>query len=83
MLAKSDAEFGCSASDLACLCQNANFSYGVRDCADQACSNSTDADTVKAVGIQYCANAGVAVSGISATSSIVSPHVTVHFLSNP
>jgi len=37
MLAKTD--LGCSAGDIACLCQNKNF-YGVRDCTWAACNNN-------------------------------------------
>jgi len=45
---------GCKPGDSFCLCNNANFGYGIRDCANQACHPS-DAVAVINYGINYCA----------------------------
>jgi CFEM domain len=44
---------GCSANDAACLCKNANFGYGIRDCSNAACGEAV-ASTVIAYGNSYC-----------------------------
>jgi hypothetical protein len=49
------SEFNCSNGDLNCLCPQQNFGYGIRDCADQACSSASDATTVKNFGNTLCA----------------------------
>ena len=54
MLGKA-GEFGCSNTDAACLCKDANFAYGVRDCSYQSCQNDTAAAIVVAYGTAYCA----------------------------
>lgn len=54
MLGKA-GDFGCGASDAACLCKDANFAYGVRDCSYQYCQNDTAAAMVVAYGTAYCA----------------------------
>lgn len=56
MLAKS-ADLGCAVTNpvnATCLCQNVNFGYGIRDCAQEACG-SAEAAAVVAYGNQYCA----------------------------
>ena len=45
---------GCSATDAACLCRSADFGYGVRDCANEACGDAATAQQVIAYGTQYC-----------------------------
>lgn len=47
---------GCSSPDPPCLCKNANFGYGLRDCANGACGTAV-ASTVIAYGSSYCASA--------------------------
>ncbi|GAB7330441.1 hypothetical protein MBLNU13_g02054t2 [Cladosporium sp. NU13] len=47
---------GCSSPDPPCLCKNANFGYGLRDCANGACGTAV-ASTVVAYGSSYCASA--------------------------
>ncbi|KAF2834593.1 hypothetical protein M501DRAFT_904558, partial [Patellaria atrata CBS 101060] len=54
MLGIAQSSFGCNPGDAVCYCTNANFGYGIRDCADQACPNAEDANTVKSFGVQYC-----------------------------
>ncbi|KAI1868953.1 hypothetical protein JX265_006932 [Neoarthrinium moseri] len=71
---------GCSATDYSCLCTRPRFLFGVRDCANQACPNAGDAQTVIDYGVAFCANAGVAISDISVSSTAsvsVSPTTTV------
>lgn len=44
------SELGCSDGDDACLCRNANFAYGVRDCSAQYCNDrTTGLDAIKYV----------------------------------
>jgi hypothetical protein len=61
---------GCTGGDLACLCLNQNFSYGIRDCTDQACPNSKDASDTQAWGVAICANNGVAITSVSNTVTV-------------
>ncbi|PMB71535.1 GPI-anchored CFEM domain protein A [Beauveria bassiana] len=50
MLAASKAqELGCSANDLRCLCDNANFGFGLRDCSAAICP-SEDAAQATSTG---------------------------------
>lgn len=63
MLSAADA-LGCDSGDIACLCSEPRFVYGVRDCSNEYCSNSGDANTVQEFGKNMCASAGVAISGI-------------------
>ncbi|KAJ4154724.1 hypothetical protein LMH87_000004 [Akanthomyces muscarius] len=49
-------ELGCHYQDPACLCKNANFGYGVRDCANGACGSNV-ASTVIAFESAYCSSA--------------------------
>lgn len=47
---------GCSAGDALCLCNNVNFGYGLRDCANGACGSNV-ASTVTSFGSAYCSYA--------------------------
>ena len=47
---------GCSGPDSYCLCNNVNFGYGLRDCANGACGTAV-ASTVIAYGSAYCSTA--------------------------
>ncbi|KAL7939879.1 hypothetical protein V8C35DRAFT_326634 [Trichoderma chlorosporum] len=53
------SSLGCSSPDPACLCQNVNFGYGVRDCSNGACGTAV-ASTVIAFESSYCASATAA-----------------------
>lgn len=46
--------FGCGA-DPVCLCTKADFIYGIRDCSNEYCQDSSVADQVINYGAQYCA----------------------------
>ncbi|KAI1165849.1 hypothetical protein F5B18DRAFT_608944 [Nemania serpens] len=68
------AQLGCGgggstadAVDGACLCKNIDFSYGIIDCANAVCDPGV-AKTVIQYGINWCAEKGVIVSGLSATA---------------
>ena len=50
------AALGCNAYDAYCLCSNANFGYGLRDCSNGACGTVV-ASTVIAFGNAYCSSA--------------------------
>lgn len=54
MLAIATNDFGCTQGDVVCYCNNADFGYGVRDCANEAC-DSEQAASVIAYGTNYCA----------------------------
>ncbi|OAA46408.1 CFEM domain containing protein [Metarhizium rileyi] len=62
MAAGKAEELGCKASDLKCLCSNANFLYGLRDCSRAICSDQ-DANKVVEYGVRVCKDAGVEVTG--------------------
>lgn len=50
------SSLGCSADDYSCLCNNPDFSYGIRDCSLQACGESEDeANEAIRVGVDLCA----------------------------
>lgn len=59
--------FGCQQGNVTCYCTEPNFGYGVRDCANEACPNASDAATVIAFGTQYCQRA---LSSIASTASM-------------
>ncbi|CCC05648.1 hypothetical protein SMACR_09703 [Sordaria macrospora] len=50
---------GCASPLPSCLCKNANFGYGLRDCANGACGTAA-ASGVIAFGNSYCASATAA-----------------------
>jgi hypothetical protein len=50
---------GCASPVPSCLCQNVNFEYGIRDCANGACGTAV-ATTVISFGSAYCASATAA-----------------------
>lgn len=57
------AQFSCASStDYACLCKNANFGYGVHDCAVEACLDNNKANTVINWGNKLCSDAGVNIN---------------------
>ncbi|PTB65069.1 carbohydrate-binding module family 18 protein [Trichoderma citrinoviride] len=55
MLAQYSA-LGCNALDAYCLCNNVDFSNGLRDCSNGACGTAV-ASTVIAFGSSYCSTA--------------------------
>ncbi|KAH6619420.1 hypothetical protein B0J18DRAFT_492231 [Chaetomium sp. MPI-SDFR-AT-0129] len=62
---------GCaSPTDSACLCGNANFGYGVRDCSNGACgSNVADASSAIAYGSAFCSCATGAATGTATATA--------------
>ncbi|TGJ79138.1 hypothetical protein E0Z10_g9623 [Xylaria hypoxylon] len=55
------------AVDAACLCKNVDFSYGIIDCSNAACSQG-DAPAVVQYGLDWCGANGVVIGGLSATA---------------
>lgn len=45
MNAKASA-LGCRANDMACLCNNMDYQYGIRDCTAEACPGDNPAEVV-------------------------------------
>ena len=46
------SSLGCEADDVGCLCQNVNFTYGIRDCSIEACKDQAEA--IINYGAEYC-----------------------------
>ncbi|KAL6860353.1 hypothetical protein ACO1O0_004380 [Amphichorda felina] len=55
------SELGCATKDLACLCANKDFAYGLRDCSAETCG-SDKAGAVVAYGVKICEKAGVEIT---------------------
>lgn len=53
MLNVEAPNLGCAVNDLACLCQNKDFTYGLRDCSAATCG-SEEARQIVEFGIQLC-----------------------------
>lgn len=76
MLAQAP-QLNCAANDVACLCKNVNFGYGVRDCSYQSCPNTDDAARVVSFGVQFCAGVGVVVTiPATGTATVTTPAAT-------
>ena len=77
MLAKA-AELGCNKDDIACLCKNENFGYGIRDCSQQVCNDANLANIVINWGNSLCSGVSVTANIPTATASDVSiPHPAI------
>jgi len=76
MIQIAGSQLGCATGNVTCYCTQPDFGYGVRDCANEACQNSGDAQRVIAFGSTYCASAlssySQTVSGASVTGSALS-----------
>ncbi|RYP05613.1 hypothetical protein DL764_003674 [Monosporascus ibericus] len=70
--------FGCGL-DPVCLCTRPDFLYGIRDCSHEYCRDPDAATRSINYGTQYCADAGIAVSGLAGNtaSATVSASTTV------
>ncbi|KAK4167359.1 hypothetical protein QBC43DRAFT_331625 [Cladorrhinum sp. PSN259] len=53
--------FKCAGGDSKCLCDNANFWYGIRDCASQACGGQA-ASEAQSWGENYCKSAAATLN---------------------
>ena len=42
--------------DACCLCGNADFGYGVRDCSTESCPKGADLNAIISYGVNYCAS---------------------------
>lgn len=62
------ASFGCaSEQDAACLCEDPDCGYGLRDCSNGACGTAV-ASTIIAYGGAYCASATATATAAVKTS---------------
>ncbi|KAI0601714.1 hypothetical protein F4775DRAFT_350186 [Biscogniauxia sp. FL1348] len=76
------SDLGCSGIDASCLCTKPDFAYGVRDCANESCSDH--ATEVIQFGSDWCAAQGIAIGGFpSASGGTVSPTTTVEATGSP
>lgn len=66
--AEKSTELGCDTGDIACLCTNKNFIYGLRDCSGAICSESEASQVVK-YGIAICSSKTPALP-----SNVTMPH---------
>nr|UUW20877.1 CFEM86 protein [Metarhizium anisopliae] len=48
------SQLGCRSPDPACLCHNANFGYGLRDCANGACGAAVAPTVTNFASSHYC-----------------------------
>ena len=70
MLAQYSA-LGCSSGDSYCLCNNADFSNGVRDCSNGACGAAIGS-TVIAYGSAYCSSVAATHTATATATGIAS-----------
>lgn len=56
MLEKA-GEFNCGSDDIACICGDERFGFGVHDCSVQACQSVDDANVVIGWGNNLCESA--------------------------
>lgn len=61
MLNDRALELDCENNDLACLCADERFTFGLRDCSSATCG-SDDARRVVEHGVQLCRDAGVEIT---------------------
>ena len=66
MIQIASSQLGCDTGNVNCYCQQPDFGYGVRDCAQEACQSDSDAQTVISFGQQYCQ---MAIDSYSSTAS--------------
>ena len=66
MIQIASSQLGCDTGNVNCYCQQPDFGYGVRDCAQEACEGDDDAQTVISFGQQYCQ---MAIDSYSSTAS--------------
>lgn len=78
MIQIASSQLGCAAGNVTCYCTEPDFGYGVRDCANQACTNASDATTVISFGTSYCASA---LASYSSTASPSASSITASGLS--
>jgi hypothetical protein len=56
MIGIASSQLGCNTGNVTCYCTQPDFGYGVRDCANQACPSSSDAQSVISYGVTYCSS---------------------------
>ncbi|KAK4042740.1 hypothetical protein C8A01DRAFT_33131 [Parachaetomium inaequale] len=67
MLAKA-AELGCKQDDIACLCNNKDFGFGIRDCSLQVCGDVNQANIAIGWGNSLCSGVGAPANIPTATA---------------
>jgi len=72
-------ELGCQNDDIACLCRNRDFGYGIRDCSIQVCNNVDQANAAIDWGNNLCAGVNVPANIPSATSVAVSSSYLLNY----
>lgn len=68
--ANKTEELGCSDGDNACLCRNANFAYGVRDCSAELCVSSTTGEQALNYVFEFCKNEDVQLSTVVSSGTL-------------
>jgi hypothetical protein len=78
MFAKA-AELGCGQGDIACLCKNQDFGYGVRDCSKAVCGNVDEVNVAIGWHNNLCSSAGVTTVSLSSetTLGVSIPHFLI------
>jgi CFEM domain len=69
MLGQAQA-LGCDPTNVACLCANQDFGFGVRDCTAESCPPDVDLSGIQQYADQYCSG------GAACKSSMLSPSST-------
>lgn len=64
MVQIASSQLGCSAGNVTCYCTQPDFGYGVRDCANEACQNTTEAQSVITFGVSYCSSETSQISSV-------------------
>jgi hypothetical protein len=54
------SSLGCATADPSCLCKNINFYYGIQDCSNAVCTDTSAVSTILAFESSYCASATAA-----------------------
>ena len=52
--AEKAEELGCGKGDVKCLCENKDFTYGLRDCSTAICKDATDTSSLLDYSMKLC-----------------------------
>lgn len=67
---------GCNGNDIACMCGNQNFGFGVHDCSVEVCSDAGQANQAISWANNLCSNAGVPANIATVTAVCILHSVT-------
>lgn len=70
MINIAQTQFGCAQGDAQCFCGNADFGFGIRDCASQACGSQDETAQVISYGTSYCEQALQSAQPSASTSAV-------------